>query len=130
MRFHKRSTDGSAKCSIVASPGGLHVAVFDISVADKYVLDRIEGLGAGYAETVLSVPGAGDCVSYIAEKTHIDESLLPYDWYKELVLSGAQAHGFPEGYLARIREQPVSEDPDPVRRIDSWKTVERVRSGA
>lgn len=129
LHFHKRSNDGSGKCSILAGGDGIHVAVFDVSSADKLVLDRIEGLNVGYAETSLSVVGVGDCVAYIAETSHVDDSLLPYDWYKELVLSGARFHGFPESYLDGISQQPACLDPDPVRRLRGYKTVALVKSG-
>lgn len=128
LQFHKRSKDGSGKCNILSGGNGIHVAVFDISVADKRLLDRIEGLGTGYSEIMLAVPGIGPCVSYAAESSHIDDSLLAYDWYKELVLLGARVHGFPENYLERINSVPVRQDPSPERRADSWKIVELVKS--
>jgi len=129
LQFHKRSNDGSGKCSILSGGNGIHVAVFDISAADKLVLDRIEGLGVGYSETLLSIPGIGPCVSYVAEQSHIDDSLVAYDWYKELVLLGARVHGFPDSYLDRINSVPARQDPNPDRRVDSWKIVELIKSG-
>ncbi len=129
LHFHKRSNDGSGKCNILAGSDGIHVAVFDISAEDKLALDRIEGLGRGYSETILSIPGIGDCVTYVAQQSHIDGSLAPYDWYKELVLMGARVHGFPDDYLSRISSLPTRRDPDPDRRVKSWKTVELVKAG-
>jgi hypothetical protein len=128
LHFHKRSKDGSGKCNILPGGDGIHIAIFDISAKDKLVLDDIEGLGLGYSETLLNVPGIGDCVSYSADESHIDDSLDIYDWYKELVLIGAQAHGFPEDYLNRIRSRPARRDPDPIRRVKNWKTVELVKA--
>ena len=95
LHFHKKSNDKSGKCNIVSGGDGIHVAVFDISVEDKLKLDDIEGLSTGYSKLTLSVPGFGDCASYIADESHIDNSLAPYDWYKELVLIGARLHDFP-----------------------------------
>lgn len=129
LHFHKRSKDGSGKCNILSGGDGIHIAIFDISAKDKLVLDGIEGLGLGYSETLLNVPGIGDCLSYSADESHIDDSLDIYDWYKELVLIGAQAHGFPEDYLNRIRSRPACRDPDPIRRVKNWKTVELVKAG-
>lgn len=124
--FHKRGVDGSAKCNMVVGGEGIYVAIFDLSVADKERLDRIEGLDAGYSETTLSITGLGDCVAYTAEQSHIDVSLTPYDWYKELVLAGARFHGFPRGYIDGIRALPALEDPDPARRNERWQTVDTV----
>lgn len=129
LRFHKRSNDGSGKCNILSGADGIYVAIFDISAEDKLTLDGIEGLGIGYSETLLTVPDIGDCVSYVAVSSHINDSLAPYDWYKELVLAGARAHGFPDDYLNRISSLPTHRDPDPDRRVKSWKTVELVKSG-
>lgn len=127
LHFHKRGNDKSAKCSILAGGSGLHCAVFEISAEDKLVLDRIEGVGFGYSEIMLSIPAVGDCASYIAEESHIDDSLLPYDWYHELVLLGAHAHGFPGDYLKRIKSRSALRDPDPDRRTEQWKTVEMIK---
>lgn len=106
----------------------MHLAVFEISLDDKITLDQIEGVGVGYSEISFCIPGFGQCVSYAATESHIDDSLKPYDWYKELVLCGARFHGFPEDYLNEIGSVPVIEDPDPVRRLRQWKMVELVKA--
>jgi len=129
LRFHKRSKDGSGKCNILLGSDGIHVAIFDMSVEDKLALDKIEGLGSGYSELLLEVPDIGDCISYTAQESHIDGSLVPYDWYKELVLMGARVHGFPDNYVDQISSRPTCEDPDPDRRNNRWKTVEMVKGG-
>ncbi len=126
LRFCKRSKDASGKCTIVAGSGGVHVAIFDISADDKRVLDRIEGLGNGYAEIPLFIPGFGNCRSYVAEASHIDETLAPYDWYRELVLAGARTHGFPAEYVRRIESVAAVPDPDPRRHADQWALVDKV----
>jgi hypothetical protein len=128
LHFHKRSKDGSAKCNIVSGGNGIHIAIFDISAEDKLTLDEIEGLGVGYSGIFLDVPGIGDCASYVAEESYIDDSLDPYDWYKELVLIGARTHGFPDEYLNRISSVPAHGDPEPNRRAKRWKTVELVKA--
>ena len=129
LYFHKRSNDESGKCNIVAGGDGAHFAIFEISAKDKLTLDKIEGVGFGYSEIILCIPDVGDCVSYVAEDSHIDNSLRPYDWYKELVLIGARIHGFPEDYLKRIESIRALRDPDPSRRVERWKTVELVKDG-
>ena len=127
--FHKRSKDDSGKCSISVGDDGVHFAIFEISDDDKMALDKIEGVGLGYSEISLSLPDVGHCVSYIAEKSHIDGSLRPYDWYMEFVLVGARFHGFPDEYLKRIESIQTLCDPKPRRRIKEWETVEMVRAG-
>jgi len=127
LYFHKRGDDKSAKCSILAGGDGVYCAIFEISAEDKLTLDRIEGVGFGYAKITLSIPEVGDCVSYVAEESHIDDSLLPYDWYHELVLIGARTHGFPGDYVKQIESKKALRDPDPSRRTEKWKTVEMIK---
>lgn len=125
--FHKRGDDGSGKCSILAGDGGVHFAIFDIDAEDKVTLDKIEGLGKGYSEIVLNIPGFGSCVSYVAEDSYIDDSLRPYDWYQQLVLAGATFHGFSDHYLKNLENIQARRDPDSERSDDQWELVERVR---
>ena len=127
--FHKRSLDKSGKCNIVSGSSGIHIAVYDISIADKTTLDRIEGLDCGYVEISLAVPDFGECKSYAAEDSYIDNALDPYDWYKELVLIGARAHNFPVEYIDKIDAVIARQDLDSRRNADSWKTVEKIRAG-
>lgn len=127
LGFHKRSKDESGKCCISRGSGGAHFAIFDISNDDKLALDTIEGVGNGYAEITLNFEEFGDCESYVAQASHIDEALQPYDWYKELVLAGARLHGFPDAYLRAIESVRAICDPDTERRAKQWETVNKVR---
>jgi hypothetical protein len=130
LRFHKLSIDASGKCSIVPGTEGVHFAVFEISDDDKFVLDRIEGVGSGYAATSLKIPPFGNCATYIAEASHVDETLRPYDWYREFVLAGADFHGFPDDYVARIASLRAIPDPDTERSASQWALAERIKAGA
>ena len=130
LRFNKRSFDESGKCNIVSGGSGIRIAIYDISIADKITLDRIEGLGSGYVEISLAVPDIGECKSYAAEESFIDKTLAPYDWYKELVLVGARVYGFPVEYVDEINAVVAHQDPDPRRSADRWTTVEMIRAGA
>jgi len=108
----------------------VYCAIFEITAADKLILDGIEGVGFGYSEIMLSIPGVGRCHSYVAEESHIDDSLLPYDWYHEMVLIGARTHGFPDDYLKRIESRQALRDPDPNRRTENWKTVKMINGSS
>jgi len=121
LRFSKRSVDGSAKCTI--GPGNptqsVHGAVYRIDQRHRTVLDRIEGLGAGYAEQRETVTVGGQVVEvfyYVATADYLEDSLYPYHWYKALVLAGARYHGFPPQYIAALEEVESVDDPDPERR--------------
>lgn len=127
LQFHKRGQDQSAKCGFSDCGQGLHVAVYEMSDADREILDRIEGVGKGYDVDEVSVPGFGRCFTYVAARSHIDELLQPFDWYREMVLLGCRRHAFPAPYCERIAALPVIEDPDPVRRDKNWRTVDALR---
>lgn len=117
LEFHKMGKDGSAKCD-VASTGDLsdvvYGVVFEMALSEKPVLDRIEGLGNGYAEkrvVVASESGeAFEAVTYYA--TSIDASLKPRDWYVEHVVRGAREHGLPVGYIKKTEATESIPDPE------------------
>ena len=93
---------------------------------DKPVLDGIEGLGHGYDEINLEVPGFGGCFSYIARDAFLDDTLRPYDWYKAFVLAGANLHRFPDEYIRRIEATSAIADPDPQRGAGQWALADKM----
>ena len=124
LHFHKRGADGSGKGNVLSGGEGVHIAIFEISADDKLILDGIEGVG--YSATLLDVPTFGECVSYVADESHIDGTLEPYDWYKQLVLIGAKTHCFPASYLNRIESIATCEDPDSERRKKQFETIQHI----
>lgn len=133
LRFHKRSnTDGSGKCSLADKKGSIaYGVVFKIDPAEKKYLDRVEGLGNGYRDLRVTLspesfsPGGElthnkhslmTAFTYLATESHIDESLKPFKWYKQLVLKGAELHFLPEKYVNKIRQTEAVTDPDKQRR--------------
>ncbi len=126
LRFHKRSVDASGKCSIQPGSTGVHFAVYDISRAHKQMLDKIEGVGSGYEAVQLELPEYGECSSYAASASHIDDGLQPYDWYRALVLAGARALDFPENYVAGIAGTYARRDPDASRHREMWDLVNSI----
>ncbi len=114
LRFHKRGyRDFSGKCNIVPCvDSSVYVAIYQIPAAEMTLLDHSEGAGAGYHRALIDVDGFGDCTTYIAAATHIDEALLPLSWYKLLVLVGCEQMAFPQNYIEAIRAVPAMEDVD------------------
>lgn len=104
LRFHKRGyRDFSGKCNLVPQfDSVVHVAIYDISSREISLLDKAEGAGAGYDRTTLAVEGFGECVTYLASASHIDETLMPFSWYKSLVLVGCEQLAFPIDYVEKI----------------------------
>ena len=108
LRFHKRGfLDGSGKCTLTpAVDGTMHGAIYSVNAEDRAILDGLEGVGKGYEVVELSLERDGtaySCFSYLATRDALDRSLLPYDWYKQLVIAGAQHYSFPEEYIEQIR---------------------------
>ena len=130
LRFHKRSKDKSGKCNIVIDTNNnVYVAVYEIHESEKPALDNAEGVGYGYRTVTLEVNGYGECFTYVAEQSHIDDSLIPYSWYKELVLAGCEKLNFPDDYIDFIRAVPVTEDSNEKRHAKNMELVEQIRSG-
>jgi len=106
LRFHKRSKDGSSKCNALAAGAGDRVVgvLFSFEPAERAKLDKAEGVGNGYDHamvTVINEEGRRRKVlTYLADAEHIDDSLRPYTWYKELVLAGASEHDLSADYVA------------------------------
>lgn len=124
LRFRKRSSDDSSKCDVVPAAGRLvHGVVFQIPLDEKPKLDAAEG--KGYYETPCTVSNLGGAqiaaFMYVAEGGFVDESLLPYAWYKRIVLSGAREHDLPAAYVAAINEVECHDDPDQQRATDKLR---------
>jgi len=66
---------------------------------------------------------------YVAEPDAVDEALIPYRWYYDLVLAGAEQHGLPQDYVAGLKAIPFTADPKPDRkyRLEALEALESVR---
>lgn len=123
LHFHKRSTDGSGKCNIVATNSAedvVHGVAYEVPDGCLEALDRAEGVGHGYNHnydiSVRLADGAeARMLAYVADSNAIDNTLIPYTWYHRLVVEGAEQHQLPEDYIADLRSVMCSEDPDPDR---------------
>jgi hypothetical protein len=118
-RWHKVGRDGSGKCDVVpdATPGQVvHGVLYRIDAREMPRLDAAEGLGQGYDAVELEVEWAGGRrLAHLYRATHIDPSLRPFRWYRELVVAGAVSHRLPADVVAALRAVPAIEDPDEAR---------------
>ena len=116
LSFEKVSVDGSGKCTILPArerAERVYGVLFKIDSSEAQKLDAAEGLGRGYEqiETQIVTPtGRFAAVTYIGDKT--DSLLVPYDWYKELVMAGAVAHRLPCDYIDGLRSVASRVDPN------------------
>ena len=93
-------------------------AIYEIDEQEKPLLDRIEGVGAGYDVHWEDLEVNGDrtrVFMYIASSGYVDKKLNPYRWYKDLVLAGARYHRFPEDYIDTLEAVEAADDPDEQR---------------
>ena len=116
LRFHKAGSDGSGKCDAFHTgrdPHRVFGVLFHIDPGEKPTLDRVEGLGWGYAEKQVSLRGRdGDVVrAWTYYALRLDPSAVPYSWYLQHVLVGAREAGLPDAYIAGIAAQDVRRDP-------------------
>lgn len=115
--WHKRGQDGSAKCDAAPTGNDTHAVqgvLYELAAEQRPLLDQIEGVGAGYdAIDVRLLLRSGEFVqAFTYQATHIDEDLIPFDWYKIHVVQGAREHDLPGNYIALLESVAVREDPD------------------
>lgn len=122
LMFHKVSNDGSGKCDVFFTGNDEDYVlglIFEIPKSQKRKLDRVEGVGYGYKEGIVSVESTNggadlEAITYIA--TNVDSTLVPFEWYKYHVIYGAKEAGFPEEYLHSIEEVTAKKDLDKKRK--------------
>lgn len=113
LRWHKVSKDGSGKCDIVpaAADSVVYGVLYEISLADQPALDVVEGLGWGYRQVQLEVQSEiGPLLALSYQATNIDHGTRPYDWYKALVVAGAQEHKLAADYVQTLEAVTAVED--------------------
>lgn len=122
LKFHKRSKDGSGKCSALVSDENDSVVgvLFSFDPAERPKLDKAEGVGNGYDHAVVTVINSEGrrckVLTYLANTEYVDDSLKPYTWYKELVRAGADEHDLPSEYIAaNITPVKAINDPNSAR---------------
>jgi hypothetical protein len=122
LAFHKHSTDQSGKCDLPKTDNAGDIAfgvLFEIPDSERSALDRAEGLGHGYIDAPIEVFDAASnpvpAIAYFATDDAINATLVPYDWYHCLVVSGARQHDLPAHYIASIAAVHSVPDPTPTR---------------
>ncbi len=131
--FHKRAGDGSSKCNVLYTGDDtdiVHGAIYQLPKSLRHVLDRYEGVGFGYEVEDLEVSAQGEThkvFAYVAQDTHIDDGMLPYHWYKELVVKGAEHHDLPQQYIDELYSIDSAHDLEDVRRRENERIVSIMR---
>lgn len=130
LSFAKRGQDASGKGHIKAAThqDRVYGAVYQMAADHKADLDKFEGSGYGHSAFELEVNRAiYSCFAYAGLATHFDESLVPFHWYKELIMLGALYHEFPDDYVHNIQQTRSEEDPDPLRSQQNKRLVVKIK---
>ncbi len=133
LRFHKLGQDGSGKCNLLFTGNTndqAYCALYRISPGGKKTLDIFEGLGKGYGIENFQLEFEGRRIkafAYLGMQGYLDDSLRPFDWYKDLVLLGMEFCGFPPGYIRRFAGIETAPDSDPVRVKENQDLLLKIR---
>jgi gamma-glutamylcyclotransferase len=131
--FNKQSMDGSTKANLEETADqndSVWGVIHRISLIDKPILDRYEGLGKGYLQMTFNLPVKGAYQSvhaYVATEFHYLVAGDPYDWYLNYVIEGAIENGFPEDYIKKLKTIASKTDMDVERRQENESTLKRSR---
>ena len=119
LAWHLIGADDSGKCNIVATeaPGAIvHGVAFELDA------DRLEALhaaeGPAYDFLELPIEHAGDTLTaavYRGRAEWLDDTRVPFDWYRDFVLDGARAHGLPAAWIERLNAVATQVDADSQR---------------
>jgi len=104
---NKQGRDGSGKANIIIrNDCEVYGVLYELHQHHFATLDRIEG---GYRRMTLTVyPTASEKIgaqTYIAYQLTTDP--VPFDWYRDLMITGAREHGLPETYIHFLQALPV-----------------------
>lgn len=134
LRWHKRSDDGSGKCSIEETgrrEDFVWGVLYELNAMDKTKLDKIEGLGKGYGERRVMVLSDGKTLSAVAYyATSVDPHVRPYDWYRELVIAGAREQGLPPEYIQGLETTIFVQDLNKVRAAREREAIRLLKDPA
>lgn len=122
--------DDSAKANIIQTDNLADLVwgvLFTIDNDQKRLLDEAEGLGKGYNEDTLTFFDETNysytAQVYLADSNFIDNTLLPYDWYKEFIVSGAIQNKLPAEYIAQLQSISCVRDHDEERRMKNYSIL-------
>ncbi|MEX2604918.1 MAG: gamma-glutamylcyclotransferase family protein [Gracilimonas sp.] len=134
IQFNKTGGDGSGKGTIkwVNNPSQcIYGAVYKISEEQERLLDGFESLGKGYKKIYLDVISENEtpinCFTYQGMEQYIDDASIPFDWYKKLVVLGAEFLGFPKEYIRELKKTKSISDSNNDRLTLNSLLIERIK---
>jgi gamma-glutamylcyclotransferase len=119
--FSKVSKDGSGKATLSPTLSSTaRGSLFRIPTSERSHLDDAEGPGY-WRDDAFLVRRSDDkssvkVTTYLAEKRALNSRLLPYDWYRDLIVAGAEQCNLPLEYRQVLESSETIPDPEPTRK--------------
>lgn len=113
--FNVDHPDGSGKCNIVKHDSNehcVHGVIYQLLAEEKILLDACE---TNYSDAEIRLEcklGVINAFTYLAHEHVLDDSVIPYEWYRDLVLHGARHHAFPADYVDKLVSHATQPDKD------------------
>jgi len=123
LKFNKVGVDQSGKCNIERTgnkDNTVYFALYEIEDNEKKELDEIESCGHGYEVQYIDLILNHQLVTaftYVAMDKYINNDLLPFSWYRSLILVGMKYHSFDECYIHQTEKVSPIEDND-LKRVE------------
>jgi len=128
MAFHKRGVDNSGKANARHTGDDedrVHGVVFRIDATELASLDAAEvGYRRRDVHVIVRSGHTVEAICYEALEDFIQAELLPFGWYRALVLAGAREHRLPAHHVLWVECHPFTEDPDEARRQENSRLLE------
>jgi gamma-glutamylcyclotransferase len=128
--FNKKSTQGigSGKGNIKYTGIPLDIVwgvIFEIPKDEEPALDEAEGFNIGHylkvKLIVISEKQKIEVVAYIAsDPEFIDNSEIPFDWYKNHCVKGAIEHNLPNDYIEFLKSFECKKDLNEQRSLENF----------
>lgn len=129
LYFHLRGQDGSGKCNVVPTDNAtdrVHGVLFELDADRLERLHAAEGPAYAFLELDVGTPeGACRAAIYRGHADWLDESLVPFDWYRAFVTRGAREHGLPEDYVRGLEAVAAAADSDAERAAHNARILAR-----
>lgn len=120
---------GSGKGNIVSSNDTSDVVygvVFEVPKSEEKELDDAEGWkedgSGGYEKEIISVNNNDEVIEVVAylatRQEFIDENELPFDWYKNHCVKGAEEFGLPKQYVDFLKSFATKTDTNKKRVLE------------
>ncbi|WP_287158200.1 gamma-glutamylcyclotransferase [Chloroflexus sp.] len=83
--------------------------MYEMNDSDAEQLDRIE---KGYQRIRIRVwqPHGETLEAVTYQSTQLTDDPVAYDWYKDLLITGAREHHLPQDYIAYLEQLPAKPD--------------------